>query len=242
MQAIGDETLCDVELPEWSKNAENFIEMMREALESDYVSSNLHKWIDLIFGYRQKDEDCGLFPDTCYGVNWGTMKTTLVKEAFEVVCREFGQFPETIFYIPHQPRIFRKSPALYPAPEMPDQAALLEKHLNALQEMHQMRINNMLEQYSKNKKKSEQNRVNELELLNRQILRMKELIQKSLKDNSVEAEESGLHSQNSQDVIKSKSPNLPVKMLAVDVDANRARMDPAKKPRKLQSKTPTKNF
>ncbi|KAE8280592.1 WD repeat- and FYVE domain-containing protein 4 [Larimichthys crocea] len=44
-------TLGDVELPPWAKgDTQEFIRVHREALESDYVSSHLHLWIDLIFG------------------------------------------------------------------------------------------------------------------------------------------------------------------------------------------------
>eukprot|EP00615_Pteridomonas_danica_P005817 CAMPEP_0114332244 /NCGR_PEP_ID=MMETSP0101-20121206/2953_1 /TAXON_ID=38822 ORGANISM="Pteridomonas danica, Strain PT" /NCGR_SAMPLE_ID=MMETSP0101 /ASSEMBLY_ACC=CAM_ASM_000211 /LENGTH=2382 /DNA_ID=CAMNT_0001462853 /DNA_START=527 /DNA_END=7678 /DNA_ORIENTATION=- len=44
----------DVELPYWAKTPEEFIAVQRAALESDYVSNNLHHWVDLIFGYKQR--------------------------------------------------------------------------------------------------------------------------------------------------------------------------------------------
>jgi len=44
----------DVELPPWARSPEDFITKMRAALESPFVSAKLHKWIDLIFGVKQR--------------------------------------------------------------------------------------------------------------------------------------------------------------------------------------------
>ena len=43
----------DVKLPKWAKNPIEFLRKNREALESDYVSKNIHHWIDLVFGVHQ---------------------------------------------------------------------------------------------------------------------------------------------------------------------------------------------
>lgn len=46
-------TIDDVILPPWASNSNIFISIMKEALESDFVSMKLHYWIDLIFGNHQ---------------------------------------------------------------------------------------------------------------------------------------------------------------------------------------------
>ena len=50
----GDD-VCDVQLPVWANNDPiEFVKRNREALESQFVSENLHNWIDLIFGWKQR--------------------------------------------------------------------------------------------------------------------------------------------------------------------------------------------
>lgn len=50
-------TVDSVKLPKWATSAEDFLQKHREALESNHVSSNLHKWIDLVFGCKQNSID-----------------------------------------------------------------------------------------------------------------------------------------------------------------------------------------
>ncbi|CAJ1974740.1 unnamed protein product [Sphenostylis stenocarpa] len=46
-----------VKLPAWAESPVDFVHKHRMALESEYVSANLHEWIDLIFGYKQQGKE-----------------------------------------------------------------------------------------------------------------------------------------------------------------------------------------
>ncbi|KAK4287855.1 hypothetical protein Pmani_039089 [Petrolisthes manimaculis] len=100
----------DVELPPWASDSKSMIQVMRDALESEYVSANLHHWIDLIFGYKQRGEEAekadNLFYHLCYegAVDLAAVTDLNERLALEVQITEFGQVPKQIFSRPHQPR------------------------------------------------------------------------------------------------------------------------------------------
>lgn len=54
----------------------DFMNKMRAALESDYVSAYLNNWIDLVFGYKQNGQEAlnsdNLFYPLTYeeNINW----------------------------------------------------------------------------------------------------------------------------------------------------------------------------
>lgn len=102
----------DVILPPWADNSpEKFISILRDALESDLVSQNLHHWIDLIFGYRQRGEEAikahNLFFHLCYegAVDLDDVNDLTKRHALEVQISEFGQVPKQLFTKPHVPRL-----------------------------------------------------------------------------------------------------------------------------------------
>ncbi|XP_044956208.1 BEACH domain-containing protein B-like isoform X2 [Hordeum vulgare subsp. vulgare] len=105
------ELLGDVALPPWAKgSSEEFIHINREALESEYVSSNLHHWIDLIFGYKQRGqpavEAANIFYYVTYegAVDLENMDDMLQKYAIEDQIANFGQTPIQIFRVKHPRR------------------------------------------------------------------------------------------------------------------------------------------
>ncbi|MQL68998.1 hypothetical protein Taro_001305 [Colocasia esculenta] len=105
------EPLNDVSLPPWAKGSpEEFIYRNREALESEFVSSNLHQWIDLIFGYKQRGkpaiEAANVFYYLTYegAVDLETMDDELQRSAIEDQIANFGQTPIQLFRKKHPRR------------------------------------------------------------------------------------------------------------------------------------------
>lgn len=51
---VAGQPIGDTELPPWATDAQDFVQKLAEALECSYVSSRLHKWIDLVFGRKSR--------------------------------------------------------------------------------------------------------------------------------------------------------------------------------------------
>ncbi|KAJ8000657.1 hypothetical protein DPEC_G00182640 [Dallia pectoralis] len=102
--------VSDVELPPWAKTPEEFVRINRLALESEFVSCQLHQWIDLIFGYKQQGPEATRALNVFYyltyegAVNLGSIPDPLLREAVESQIRSFGQTPCQLLIEPHPPR------------------------------------------------------------------------------------------------------------------------------------------
>jgi len=115
------EKVNDVKLPPWANNDPfEFVRINREALESEHVSANLHHWIDLIFGYKNRPPAAGgaqasvdsynVFFHLTYpnAVDLDRMRVedpglhdTYVKQI-----DNYGQTPSVLFTKPHPQRNF----------------------------------------------------------------------------------------------------------------------------------------
>ncbi|KAL5962452.1 Neurobeachin, partial [Taenia solium] len=109
--ALEDGTkLGDVVLPPWATSPEEFVRIHRQALESELVSCQLHHWIDLIFGYKQRGPEAvkatNVFHYLTYedSVNWDKVTDPVLREALEGQITCFGQTPSQLLTIPHPPR------------------------------------------------------------------------------------------------------------------------------------------
>ena len=101
-------------LPNWcNNNAFEFIRLHRDALESEYVSNNIHNWIDLIFGYKQTGQAAVDAHNVFYYLTYenalaggiDSIEDELQKEAVKAQVTHFGQTPSQLFTKPHPCRI-----------------------------------------------------------------------------------------------------------------------------------------
>ncbi|XP_010890476.3 neurobeachin-like protein 1 isoform X6 [Esox lucius] len=108
---ISKERVNDVILPKWAKSPEDFIYKHRKALESEYVSANLHHWIDLIFGYKQRGpaavEALNVFYYCTYegAVDLDAITDEKERKAVEGMISNFGQTPCQLLKEPHPARL-----------------------------------------------------------------------------------------------------------------------------------------
>ena len=105
------QTIGNVELPPWAKGDPRvFIAKQREALESPHVSRNLHKWIDLIFGNKQKGEAAVEAVNVFHYLSYqGAKDLDSIADPMERlatigIIHNFGQTPYQIFNRPHPAR------------------------------------------------------------------------------------------------------------------------------------------
>ncbi|CAD8114000.1 unnamed protein product [Paramecium primaurelia] len=105
----------DVKLPKWASNAKEYLRLNRMALESEYVSNQLHHWIDLIFGYKQRGpnavEAANIFHYLTYEgtVQISSLTDPIERQAIACQINEFGQCPKQLFKIEHPPKYALRS-------------------------------------------------------------------------------------------------------------------------------------
>ncbi|XP_004607454.2 WD repeat- and FYVE domain-containing protein 4 [Sorex araneus] len=119
--------LGDVQLPPWADgDPGKFISLHRQALESDFVSANLHHWIDLIFGYKQQGaasvEAVNTFHPYFYGdkIDFNNISDPLIRSTILGFVSNFGQVPKQLFTKPHPARTVVGKPA--PGKDLPTSA------------------------------------------------------------------------------------------------------------------------
>ncbi|XP_011603991.2 neurobeachin-like protein 2 isoform X2 [Takifugu rubripes] len=108
---ISQDHVADVLLPRWAASREDFIRMHMKALESEYVSSHLHEWIDLIFGYKQRGEEAVKALNVFYyctyegAVDLDAIANETERKALEGIISNFGQTPCQLLKEPHPSRM-----------------------------------------------------------------------------------------------------------------------------------------
>uniref|UniRef100_A0A3Q1F1J1 Neurobeachin-like protein 2 n=1 Tax=Acanthochromis polyacanthus TaxID=80966 RepID=A0A3Q1F1J1_9TELE len=114
---ISQDAVTDVVLPRWATSREDFIRKHKKALECEHVSSHLHEWIDLIFGYKQRGEEAvdalNVFYYCTYegAVDLDAIANENERKALEGIISNFGQTPCQLLKEPHPTRMSAENAA-----------------------------------------------------------------------------------------------------------------------------------
>ncbi|KAL3785245.1 hypothetical protein HJC23_002700 [Cyclotella cryptica] len=104
------ERVNDVLLPSWAKSAKHFLRLHRAALESDFCTQRLPKWIDLIFGVTSRGsrakEARNLFHPISYlgPSDLNAIQSEEERNRVELQANEFGIVPDQLFGKEHPPK------------------------------------------------------------------------------------------------------------------------------------------
>lgn len=96
------ERVDDVKLPPWARSPRDYIKKNRKALESDYCSTMLPRWIDLIFGCKSRGEKSyeahNVFHSNAYlgPTDIASMQTDEERFQAELQATEFGIVPDKV--------------------------------------------------------------------------------------------------------------------------------------------------
>ena len=105
-------TVHDVSLPKWARgDPQRFVRINRQALESEYVSRNLHHWLDLVFGFKQRGEaaveSLNVFVHVTYEgeVDLDSMTDPVQRASTIAQIQNFGQTPSRLERKPFPQRL-----------------------------------------------------------------------------------------------------------------------------------------
>lgn len=107
---LNDDDIGTVQLPNWAHNPIEFVYLHRKALESEYVSKNLHHWIDHMWGYKQRGEEAvrhfNTYDPKIYDTAWDGVDSNdkITVALIEASMQSCGQVPPQLFKTPHEHR------------------------------------------------------------------------------------------------------------------------------------------
>lgn len=115
--------VSNVDLPEWANNDPyKYVFLLKTALEGEHVSYSVNKFIDFIFGYKQRGEEAekaiNVFPHYTYDSSYLEDKDSDTSkragsEASLSQAYNFGQTPSSMFKEPHKKRQLKQKALKY---------------------------------------------------------------------------------------------------------------------------------